>query len=664
MKRKVRKWQATLFIVLTLSIMFWIVFVNNQIVANAGDFFGLFDKTNDEAKAILVLYEDYLVQGSVIYFMLRWLGWMLILILERGVSIFSQANIDILKLGNFAEAGSFGDILKQLQGLKELFLLFALLLLFFLMMMGKKVEFSQAMSNLMTSMIIVMALPFFVTTMLSLATDLGTELNRGTDDVGIGQKTVIDNTADLTVFAKNNWIDPDKIQKKNELTNIKYVRITQQITKPEEFGGNGVLGYNLDFVNGQEVAASFDADVGFGKRWAQDLIGEGYYRWHVNFITTIVILVALNVAYILSGIRMGRLMIELAFNQGFATILAFADFRTMTRLKQVLFNILGILCVIVAIFCSFSLFSAFCTYIVKSGLVGVSYVFAMIGAIWFVIDGPTIVQKVLGIDAGISSAWGLVGGAMGVKAAVGVGKAGVGVAGAAASLAAQGTAFVGGAGAGAISNIADGLADGLNKKKDGESPDKKDDKEEGTKGLNESKENGNGSDGLNENEGNEPSESNLNETGESMGEEGSPNTEDDQSKGLSDQPNQEENDENKNQETKGLNAKSDESNPESKMHEDKGANTLSDEDKPKESVPLEKNDDKGTLNDTENKVDSSPTGNPSTPSNESLRDSSKEEGKPTLSNQMKQKAANTKVGKAAKAGYKLTKKPIQQEDEK
>ncbi|HHS3223246.1 TPA: pLS20_p028 family conjugation system transmembrane protein [Listeria monocytogenes] len=659
MKRKMRKWQATLFIVLTLSIMFWIVFVNNQIVASA-DFWGLFEKTNDEAKAILVLYEDYLVQGNVIYFMLRWLGWLLILILERGVSIFSQANIDILNLGNFAEASSFADILKQLEGLKELFLLFALVLLFFLMMMGKKVEFSQAMSNLMTSMIIVMALPFFVTTMLSLATDVGTGLNRGTDDVGIGQKTVLDNTADLTVFAENNWIDPDKIKKKNELPNIKYVRITQQITKPEEFGGNGVLGYNLDFVNGQEVAASFDPDVGFGKRWAQDLIGEGYYRWHVNFITTIVILAALNVAYILSGIRMGRLMIELAFNQGFATILAFADFRTMTRLKQVLFNIIGILCVIVAIFCSFALFSAFCTFIINSGLVGVPYAFAMVGAIWFVIDGPTIVQKVLGIDAGISSAWGLVGGAMGVKAAVGVGKAGVGVAGAAASLAAQGAAYLGGAGAGAISNIADGLADGLNKKKDGESPDKKDDKEEGTKGLNESKENGNGSDGLNENEGNEPSESNLNETEESKGEEGSPHTEDDQSEGLSSQPNQEENDENKNQETKGLNAKSDESNPESKMPEDKGTNTLSDKDKGEESVPLEKNNDKGTLNDTDNRVNSSTSERSSSPLNDSLKD----EVKPTLSNQMKQKASNTKVGKAAKAGYKLTKKPIQQEDEK
>lgn len=639
--------------------MFWIVFVNNQIVASA-DFWGLFEKTNDEAKAILVLYEDYLVQGNVIYFMLRWLGWLLILILERGVSIFSQANIDILNLGNFAEASSFADILKQLEGLKELFLLFALVLLFFLMMMGKKVEFSQAMSNLMTSMIIVMALPFFVTTMLSLATDVGTGLNRGTDDVGIGQKTVLDNTADLTVFAENNWIDPDKIKKKNELPNIKYVRITQQITKPEEFGGNGVLGYNLDFVNGQEVAASFDPDVGFGKRWAQDLIGEGYYRWHVNFITTIVILAALNVAYILSGIRMGRLMIELAFNQGFATILAFADFRTMTRLKQVLFNIIGILCVIVAIFCSFALFSAFCTFIINSGLVGVPYAFAMVGAIWFVIDGPTIVQKVLGIDAGISSAWGLVGGAMGVKAAVGVGKAGVGVAGAAASLAAQGAAYLGGAGAGAISNIADGLADGLNKKKDGESPDKKDDKEEGTKGLNESKENGNGSDGLNENEGNEPSESNLNETEESKGEEGSPHTEDDQSEGLSSQPNQEENDENKNQETKGLNAKSDESNPESKMPEDKGTNTLSDKDKGEESVPLEKNNDKGTLNDTDNRVNSSTSERSSSPLNDSLKD----EVKPTLSNQMKQKASNTKVGKAAKAGYKLTKKPIQQEDEK
>ncbi|EGY4491808.1 hypothetical protein JSY98_002861 [Listeria monocytogenes] len=636
MKIKLRKWKAKILVTLSLSIAIWLLLVNYQLVADAG-FWGLFEKTNDEAKSILILYEGYLVQGNVFYFMLRWLAWSLIIILERGVTIFSQANLDVLELGNFAEASGFSDIMKKLDGLEAFFLLLAILLLFFMMMMGKKVEFSQAMSNLMSAMVIVMALPFFVTTMLGLATDIGTDLSRGNDDVNIGQKTVMDNTADLTVFAKNNWIDPDKIKEKNELTNIKYVRITQQITKPEEFGGNGVLGYNLDFADGKEVAASFDADVGFGKRWAQDLIGEGYYRWHVNFITTIVILAALNVAYILSGIRMGRMMIELAFNQGFATILAFADFRTMTRLKQVLFNIVGILCVIVAIFSTYSVFSAFATYITISGLTGVPYVFAMVGAIWFVIDGPTIVQKVLGIDAGISSAWGLLGGAMGVKAAAGLGKAGAGVAGAAASLASQGAAFVGGATAGAIGNIADGLADGLNKKKDSEKSEKADDKDDGAKGLNESKEDGDESEGLNDNKGQESSESNGSEENETPG---------DKSEDQAEQSNASE--DGNNAKAKGLNEKSDDT----KSPNSEDAETLSDKgkegNKPDESAASNRNDDNGTLNDNAQQNDGKNT--------EASDEPSDSPEKPTLSNQVKNRVANTKVGKAAKSGYNLTKK--------
>ncbi|MBC1713830.1 hypothetical protein HB964_13505 [Listeria welshimeri] len=670
MKRKVHKWQAKLLFAGTLCFMIWFVFFNNNMIVHAG-FLGLFEDTNDDAKKILILYQDYLVQGSVFSFMLRWLGWTLIIILERGVSIFSEANIDILELGNFADAGGFTSIMKQLESLKEFFLLLALVLLFFLMILGKKVEFSQAMSNLMTSMIIVMALPFFVTTMLGLATDIGKGMNSSKDDINIGQKTVTDNTADLTVFAKNNWKDPAKIPKKSEIEDITYVRITQQITKPEEFGGSGVLGYNLDYMDGKVVAASFDPDVGFGKRWAQDLIGEGYYRWHVNFITTIVILAALNVAYILSGIRMGRLMIELAFNQGFATILAFADFRTMNRLKQVLFNILGILCVIVAIFCSFAVFSSFATYIVNSGLVGVPYAFAMIGAMWFVIDGPTIIQKVLGIDAGISSAWGLVGGAMGVKTAVGVGKAAGGVAGAAASLQAQTAAFVGGAGAGTISNIADGLADGLNKKKDGEKPDKEDDTGQGTKGLNESKDSENDSEGLNDNEGQDSTDSNQGKPEGSEGEGDSPESGEDKAEGLPEQANEAEN-----EKSKGLNDKSDENKPETESSKNKGTNTLSDTDKeknqpeeennsskennsPEEKNPSEENKNEGTLNDKEKQMD-----NNSTETKSNQPDSPpKNTEKPTLSNQLKQKAANTKVGKAAKAGYKFSKKTSQKEDE-
>ncbi|WP_270996101.1 pLS20_p028 family conjugation system transmembrane protein [Listeria seeligeri] len=679
MRLKLHKWRPKLLIIGTLGMIVWVVLIGDQIQANA-NWFGLFEETNEEAKDILLLYDDYLVQGNVILFILRWLAWMLILLLERGVTLFSQANLDILGLGNFAESSGFSSIMNKMDSLEYFFLLMAILLLFFMMLMGKKVEFSQAMGNLMISMIIVLALPVFVSTMLGLATDVGTGLSKGDGDLNIGQQTVIDNTADLTVFAENNWIDPEKIEKKNELTNIKDVRITQQITKPEEFGGSGVLGYNLDFVDGQEVAASFDPDVGFGKRWAQDLIGEGYYRWHVNFITTLVILAALNIAYILSGIRMGRMMIELAFNQGFATYLAFADFRTMTRLKQVLFNIVGILCVIVAIFSVFSVFSAFSTYIVKSGLTGIPYALALIGAIWFVIDGPTIIQKVLGVDAGVSSAWGMVGGALGVKAVSGAGN----IATAATALAAQGAAYAGGAVAGGLSNVAEGLSDGLNKKKDEEEPENDDDGVDNGKGLSESNEADD-----NQNTLDNPSDSTEdNETDGLEGEDGEesdvPDSSDDASEGLSqqndsdDQHDQDnisnENDESAKDDSKGLNESKDKG---AKESNDKGKSELGSETtkeqgtiSDKEQKESGKNLDDNTLSEsgieTLSKDDSTDSHgktnstNNQTTSNQATNSTS---SKPTLSGQLQNKVANSKVGKAAKSGYKLTRKPKEGEDE-
>ncbi|WP_271006907.1 pLS20_p028 family conjugation system transmembrane protein [Listeria seeligeri] len=655
MNLKWRKWQSKLLIISTIGVMIWIVFVNNQIQANA-DWFGLFDKTNDEAKEILLLYDHYLVQGNVILFILRWIGWLLIIILERGVTIFSTANLDILELGNFASSKGFGSIMGKLDSLQYFLLLMAMILLFFMMLMGKKVEFSQAMGNLMICMIIVMVLPIFVSTMLGLATDIGKGLAKGDNDLNIGQKTVIDNTADLTVFAENKWIDPEKIDPKNQLTNIKYVRITQQITKPEEFGGNGVLGYNLDNVDGQDVAAKFDPDVGFGKRWAQDLIGEGYYRWHVNFITTIVILAALNVAYILSGIRMGRLMIELAFNQGFATYLAFADFRTMTRLKQVLFNIIGTICVIVAVFSIFSIFSTFATFIVNSHLTGVSYALALIGAIWFVIDGPTMIQKVLGVDAGMSSGWGIVSSAMGVKALAGGGK----ITTAAAAMAAKGSAYAGGAIAGTFSNISDGLADGLNKNKDDSNTDDEDEAEDNGQGLNESNENtkdpntsinpGN----MPEEKDNELSEdpnNNIENDDSSISDDGS----NDEANGLSEEENQNtpsDEAEDIQKQAEGLNA----SKETEKKKQDGGDN----QDKPSLSDKKTEEDNKQPADtgvQTINQNDSMDEGEePTSNHNTVSQPANSQTEKPTLSNQIKNKVKDSSLGKSAQAGYKLTRK--------
>ena len=446
-KKRTKRWLIRSLIV-GVSLIVSVFFVR---VASAKGFWDIGTGATEEIQKILNRYDEYLTQANMLLSSLRWLGWGIIWLLQQGVELFNGVTLELLNLGDFFSDSSFTGILGTFDSVKGFLLLLSLLLIFSMMLFGKKVEVSQAFTNLMLSMVIVMALPTFVSSMLDVTTDVSKGLSADTNGIGIGKKTILNNTSDLTVFAANDWSDPTKIKDKSGINDPKYVQINQQITEPDKFGGEGVLGYRLDMEDGKEVAAEFDPDVGFGKRWAQDLVGDGYYRWHVNFITVIVTLLALNAAYILAGVRMGRMMIELAFNQGFATVLAFADFRTMTRLKQVLLNIVGILCAIVAIFATFAVFSSFVTYIVEKDVSGVAYLFALIGAIWFVLDGPVMIQKVLGVDAGMSSAWGAVGGMMGMKAlADGAGKV-KDIAKAGLGMAAKGAAFAGGAVAGMAS---------------------------------------------------------------------------------------------------------------------------------------------------------------------------------------------------------------------
>ena len=373
---------------------------------------------NPEALELLLLYDHYLVQGNVFWAILRLQAWGVIWLLYFGINFFSGSVLDVISLGNFFEDSSFQAIFSLFEEFQFFLLLMSLCTLFMMMIFGRKVELSKAVANLMLCMAIVMALPEFVSTSLNLVQDYSSALSMGTDDeLSIGQRTILNNVTDLAVFAYHGWPDPASIPigERNHLPHARFVRINQQITNPRDFGGSGVLGYHLDFIDREVVAVDFDPDIGFGMRRFQELLGVGYYRYHVNFLTIIAILAALNFVYIYSGVRMGKLMIELSFNQAFASMMAFSDFRTMNRLKSILFRIVASLCTIVGIIASFALFSAFMSFIVNSGLSGASYLFAMLGAMWFVMEGPTIIQQVLGVDAGVQSTFGALGGLMGLK---------------------------------------------------------------------------------------------------------------------------------------------------------------------------------------------------------------------------------------------------------
>ena len=144
--------------------------------------------------------------------------------------------------------------------------------------------------------------------------------------------------------------------------------------------------------------------VELGKSGLFDFLPENYYRWHVDWFTAIVTLSVMAFTMILISIKVAKLCFELGFNHIVALIMAYADISTGQRLKAIIKNIGSIFASLIMIFLSLRVYMYYTTFI-DNNLEGLGYLIALIAGSLAVIDGPNIVQKLFGIDAGLKNAW-------------------------------------------------------------------------------------------------------------------------------------------------------------------------------------------------------------------------------------------------------------------
>ena len=120
---------------------------------------------------------------------------------------------------------------------------------------------------------------------------------------------------------------------------------------------------------------------------------------------------------LISLVRVGRLGIELAFNNLWANLVIFFSFRDTKRAKTVLMEIVGGFVMILSIYSMYYVFIKYNAFVFAQQSSMLAKLFAVIGGAWFIYDGPSIIQKTLGIDAGLSTAGSFVMG-MGAKTAM------------------------------------------------------------------------------------------------------------------------------------------------------------------------------------------------------------------------------------------------------
>ncbi|ELC8332892.1 hypothetical protein QYB80_002871 [Clostridium perfringens] len=360
----------------------------------------------------------------------RWVGWGAIVILANIDSVVEEAVNKIYTLNSFFQSNEINNLIDRYKPIMWAIFAISLLILGYKLMLNKKRDRQNIVTNILFSLIVVMALPMMMLQMSKITDMIVTDAKSGyTTSANL---LVKDSLYDLYALDQNNF----DFSNKNNISDSNILNISIN----EEFEINNETKHEDIFKNKIEMLPSGEPDeVKLEKNWIA--MDENYYRYNIDFIPVIISLLTTGVTLLCVGFKVAKLIYELAFKKLFAIIFAFADIEDDNkRLKAILKDILSsfLIIMLTAILLKlYILFNAWLSTVVSSTDIGIGFTSGTLAKLIFqisvsfaVVDAPNLVERILGIDAGLKSGFNtMLGAYAATKTMLGAGKSAVKMAG-------------------------------------------------------------------------------------------------------------------------------------------------------------------------------------------------------------------------------------------
>jgi len=272
-------------------------------------------------------------------------------------------------------------------------------------------DFTTIAGNLVIGITIAIGLPALLSAGYTLTTQaiqfLDTADGKSTESLSsvLTDSILVDNITDNTMYDANGF---KALTNKNRYAakGADKTRITK--IDPTETIDPGKMKYPdvwknkliTDKDGKQSLSGLWDGKVGLIS--IPDMT-QYYYRWNIDWFTIISTLVITGFALILSGIKIARLLYELAINQTLTQVVALLDIATAQRVKRCLQMLLSTLFTLFAVFFMLQLYIIGNAYIAKVSNPFLRLIL-MVALAWSVIDGPNLFEQIFGIDAGVHNA--------------------------------------------------------------------------------------------------------------------------------------------------------------------------------------------------------------------------------------------------------------------
>ncbi|WP_415331631.1 pLS20_p028 family conjugation system transmembrane protein [Clostridium perfringens] len=347
---------------------------------------------------ILLKYSEYFTKSDFILYGFRIVGWFFIKGLSFLVNKLEDGVDSVTKVTDFFNSPEITALINKFKPLLGLLLVASIIFIGYQLMINKKFDRSRVPMNIILALCIVVAMPLAMDKLNTLSNKVIGEIQ---GDVHFADQIIENNITDLYLLDEANFPIKDDgtvgdINPKNNLgnNNIK-INPNEEIDRSK--------------VNNKKV---FENEVIFdsvGNPTLNRIVGlfkwdDEYYRFHINFFTIIVTLLITAFVMLFTAIKMIKLSIELAFSKVMTTFVAVADLSGGQRIRQSINGIMSIFIAMISTMLMLKLYILGTAYL-SDKISGIGTVLAMIGCAIFVIDGPNYIEKMFGVDAGLSSVW-------------------------------------------------------------------------------------------------------------------------------------------------------------------------------------------------------------------------------------------------------------------
>ena len=372
-----------------------------------------------------ILFEQGNTVADFFRLIIWWICRALFFLSEKAESAIDSI-YSLLDVNGLLESTQVGDFLEFLKPVFFGFMAAGILFLGFKVLFGSVRDKSSIPASLVICMLVILGLPTMIST-LSDITNLSVQSVKGEYNAAAFTTSIaLSSIHDLRYYDDQGWDNAEPVvYSEGDLMGTRcYNRLSAETYKnidinekmdPEDTGLKDKDLYGKYLVLGVDNKYMLK-DIDYGG-WL-DIFPHFYYRYHVDWLLLVVCLLATTVALIFTGLKVAVLLIDIIRDEIIATALAAVDFETAQKVKEA---VKGILACFVTIFATAVFLRLYFLLVViernlyTSDKIGViAFSILIIVTTYAVIDGPDMMRRLFGIDAGVRSGWHMAMGALGL----------------------------------------------------------------------------------------------------------------------------------------------------------------------------------------------------------------------------------------------------------